>query len=101
MSSQSVLGEIGQRMAELYFLFFVLSWIYIQTCSRQYFLIAFSVIMGIISLLDKLTWTSSETALKLVSRLIPGSYCVVFLLLPAAFPGLNEPRPVPNRVTFN
>ncbi|MBU6469172.1 MAG: cytochrome b N-terminal domain-containing protein [Gammaproteobacteria bacterium] len=93
-------AEIGQRIAELYFLFFVLSWIHAQPRSRQYFVIAFSVIMGIISLLDKLTWTSSEAALKLASWLIPGTYCIFFLLLPAAFPVLNEPKPVPNRVTF-
>ncbi|MHB8404210.1 MAG: hypothetical protein ACYDCJ_02185 [Gammaproteobacteria bacterium] len=92
--------EIGQRIVELYFLFFVLSWIYAQPRSRQYFVIAFSAIMGIISLLDKLTWTASEAALKLVSWLMPGTYCVIFLLLPAAFPVLNEPKPVPNRVTF-
>ncbi len=93
-------AEIGQRIAELYFLFFVLSWIYTQPRSRKYFVIAFGVIMGIISLLDKLTWTSSEAALKSVSWLIPGTYCIIFLLLPAAFPVLNEPKPVPTRVTF-
>ena len=61
---------------------------------------AFGVIVAIISLSDILTWVPAEAALKSVSWIIPAAYCIVFLLLPAAFPALNEPKPVPNRVTF-
>ncbi len=93
-------AEIGQRIAELYFLFFVISWIYSRPRSRRYLAMAFSVIMAIISLSDKLTWVPGEATLKLASWLLPGTYCFIFLLLPAAFPVLNEPKPVPNRVTF-
>lgn len=50
---------------------------------------AFGVIVAIISLSDILTWVPAEAALKSVSWIIP-----------AAFPALNEPKPVPNRVTF-
>jgi len=93
-------AEIGQRIAVVLFVCFVMSWIYSKPRSRRYLAIAFGAIIGIITLLDKLTWVASEAALKLASGIIPAAYCIVFLLLPAIFPMLNKPPPLLTRVTF-
>jgi ubiquinol-cytochrome c reductase cytochrome b subunit len=92
-------AQIGQRIAELYFLFFVTSWIYSKPRSRGYLIAAFAIIMAAISVLDVLGWDPSEVTLKLYSWLIPGIYCAIFLLLPAFFSSLVEPEQVPERVT--
>ncbi|HEX6550350.1 MAG TPA: cytochrome b N-terminal domain-containing protein, partial [Gammaproteobacteria bacterium] len=93
-------AEIGQRIAELYFLFFVTSWVYSQSRSRRYYILAFVIVMAVISVLDVLGWDPSGVSLKLYSWLIPGIYCAIFLLLPAFFGKLIEPEQVPERVTF-
>ena len=93
-------AEIGQRIAELYFLFFVTSWVYSRPRSRRYYILAFVIVMAVISVLDVLGWDPSGVSLKLYSWLIPGIYCVIFLLLPAFFGKLVEPEQVPERVTF-
>ncbi|HET7649677.1 MAG TPA: cytochrome b N-terminal domain-containing protein [Gammaproteobacteria bacterium] len=93
-------AQIGQRFAELYFLFYVTSWVYSKPRSRGFLIGAFVVVMGLISIGDLLGWDPSEVTLKLYSWLIPGIYCAIFLLLPAFFSKLVEPEAVPERVTF-
>ncbi|MDE2090971.1 MAG: cytochrome b N-terminal domain-containing protein [Gammaproteobacteria bacterium] len=93
-------AEIGQRFSELYFLFFVVSWVYSKQRSRLYMLIAFLIVMFVITGLDAISWVSSAAALKLYSWLIPLAYSLIFLLLPAFYPKLVEPKPVPDRVTM-
>jgi ubiquinol-cytochrome c reductase cytochrome b subunit len=92
-------AQIGQRCAELYFLFFVVSWVYSKPRSGGFLALSFLVIMGLISIFDWIGWDPAEANFKLTTWLIPGIYCAVFLLLPAAFSGLNEPEAVPERVT--
>jgi ubiquinol-cytochrome c reductase cytochrome b subunit len=92
-------AQIGQRCAELYFLFFLVSWLYSKPRSRQYLLLSFVVVMGVISLFDLISWDPAEASLKLYSWLIPGVYCAIFLLLPAFFSKLNQAEAVPERVT--
>ena len=92
-------AQIGQRCAELYFLFFVVSWLYSRPRSRNFMLATFVVAMGLISIFDWIGWDPKEGDLKLYSWLIPGIYCAVFILLPTFAPKLNEPETVPERVT--
>jgi len=93
-------AEIGQRLSELYFLFFVVAWVYSKPRSRAYLLFAFVAVMVVISLLDWISWAPDLGSLKMWSWLIPLIYSAIFLLLPAAMPKLMEPKPVPDRVTF-
>ncbi|HET7921905.1 MAG TPA: cytochrome b N-terminal domain-containing protein, partial [Gammaproteobacteria bacterium] len=92
-------AEFGQRLAELYFLFFVVSWVYSRPRTPRFLVGSFIVIMALISLGDWLGWDPSNVSLKLYSWLIPAIYCAIFLLLPALFGKLIEPEQVPERVT--
>ena len=92
-------AQVGQRMAELYFLFFLVSWLYSRERSRNFMVAVFVVVMGLITVLDIIGWDPKEQELKLYSWLIPGLYSAVFILLPAFFPRLNRAEAVPERVT--
>lgn len=92
-------AQLGQRCAELYFLFFVVSWIYSKQRSTGYMVGAFAILMGLITVFDIIGWDPAEQNFKLTTWLIPGIYCAVFLLLPAFFPKLNQSGAVPERVT--
>jgi len=92
-------AQIGQRCAELYFLFFVVSWVYSKPRSAGFLMLTFLVLMGLISIFDWIGWDPAEASFKLRTWLIPGLYCAVFLLLPAFFSKLNEAETVPERVT--
>jgi len=63
-------------------------------------LIVFALVIGVIAVFDILTWVASIATIKIYSGAIPLGYCVIFLLLPAFFAKLVEPKPVPERVTF-
>ncbi|MHB8406027.1 MAG: cytochrome b [Gammaproteobacteria bacterium] len=93
-------AQIGQRMEELYFLFFVVSWIYTRPRSWVFLALAFLAVMAVITAFDWLGWDAAIAHLKIYSWLIPGIYSVIFLLLPAFFSKLVEPLPVPERVTW-
>ena len=92
-------AQLGQRCAELYYLFFVVSWIYSKQRSTNFMVWAFVILMGLITLFDIIGWSPAEQTFKLTTWLIPGIYCAVFLLLPAFFPKLNQSETVPERVT--
>ncbi|HEX4300549.1 MAG TPA: cytochrome b, partial [Gammaproteobacteria bacterium] len=92
-------AQIGQRLAELYFLFFLVSWLYSRPRSTRFMAGTFVVVMVVISLFDALGWDPNEVQLKLYSWLVPGLYGAVFILLPAFFPRLNQSETVPDRVT--
>jgi len=93
-------AEIGQRISELYFLFFVISWIYSKPRSRTFMVAAFAIVMLIITGLDAISWVSSAATLKMYSWLIPLVYSLIFLLLPAFSPKLVESKRVPERVAM-
>jgi len=98
-AASPVYAEVGQRFAELYFLFFVTSWLYSKPRSQGMMVAVFIIVMGLITVLDAIGWDPNEVQLKLYSWLVPGVYCAVFMLLPAFFPKLNQPEQVPDRVT--
>jgi ubiquinol-cytochrome c reductase cytochrome b subunit len=92
-------AQIGQRCSELYFLFFLVSWLYSRPRSTQFMVGTFVVVMALISVFDWIGWDPKEKDLKLYSWLVPGVYCAVFMLLPAFFSKLNAAETVPERVT--
>ena len=92
-------AQLGQRCAELYFLFFVVSWIYSKPRSAGFLVGAFVIIMVLISIFDWIGWDPVEASFKMRTWLIPGLYCAIFLLLPAFSPKLNAAESVPERVT--
>ncbi|MDE2138892.1 MAG: cytochrome b N-terminal domain-containing protein [Gammaproteobacteria bacterium] len=93
-------AQIGQRMEELYFLFFVICWVYTRPRSRGFMIWAFVVVIAIITAFDWLSWDAAVAHLRIYSWLIPGIYSAVFLLLPVFFSKLVEPLPVPERVKW-
>ena len=93
-------AEIGQRLSELYFLFFIVSWLYSKPRSTLYMGISFTVVMVIITVLDIVTYVPSIATVKIYSWAIPFFYCVLFMLLPGFSAKLIESKPVPQRVTF-
>ncbi len=92
-------AQIGQRCAELYFLFFIVSWLYSRPRSRNFMLGTFAVVMALITLFDVIGWDPKEKDLKLYSWLVPAIYSLIFMVLPAFFQKLNQPEQVPERVT--
>ncbi|MGH8400408.1 MAG: cytochrome b, partial [Gammaproteobacteria bacterium] len=67
-------AQIGQRCAELYFLFYVVSWVYSKPRSRNFLFGTFIAVMAMISVADWVFWDPTEVTLKLYSWLIPGIY---------------------------
>ncbi len=92
-------AQLGQRCAELYFLFFVVSWLYSKPRSAKFLMVTFLVVMALISIFDWIGWDPAEASFKMSTWLIPGIYSVAFILLPALFPKLNQSEAVPERVT--
>jgi ubiquinol-cytochrome c reductase cytochrome b subunit len=92
-------AEIGQRISELYFLFFVVSWLYSKPRSGMFMFMSFAAVILIILGMDILTYVPSVAKVKIFSGAIPLVYSLIFLLLPAILPKLVEPKPVPERVT--
>lgn len=92
-------AEIGQRLSELYFLFFVTSWLYSRARTRNFMIITFVVVMVIITLIDWIFWAPNIASLKMYTWLVPLVYCAIFMVLPAFSLNLVASRPVPERVT--
>jgi ubiquinol-cytochrome c reductase cytochrome b subunit len=88
-------SELSLRFTELYFMFFVISWVYSVDRSRFYYYGAFAAVMAFMLLLDLFRDT---TALSWITLMIPGVAAAVFLLLPP-HTRLNESKPVPERLT--
>ena len=92
-------AEIGFRLAELYFLFFIVLAIYSTPRSRGYHLVMTLVLLGVISAIDALRYDPGVAPLILRTWAVPAAYSVIFVLLPG-FTAINNPKPVPERVTF-
>jgi ubiquinol-cytochrome c reductase cytochrome b subunit len=91
-------SELGFRLGELYFSFFLILWLYskARTASFNY------TVLGIVAVLfiffDSIRSDPEKTALMLVSSLLVIGYYVVFVL-GSMYTKLNEPKAVPERVT--
>ena len=62
-------AQIGQRCAELYFLFFLVSWLYSKARTRNFMVLTFVIVMGLISIHgDVIGWDPGKPR----SSCIPG-----------------------------
>jgi len=91
-------SELGFRLGELYFSFFLVLWLY----SKQRTLSFNYTVLGIVAVLfvffDVIRFDANKGALMLASGLLVVGYYVVFVL-GAMHTRLNEPKQVPERVT--
>jgi len=88
-------AELSLRFTQLYFLFFIVSWVYSSERSANFYYGAFAVVMGLFLLVDLVRDTQ---ALSWWTFLIPLVLCAILLLLPP-HTRLNESKPVPERLT--
>lgn len=92
-------SELGFRIGELYFSFFLILWIYSKERTAGFTwgaVIALAILMVIA---DALRFDSNKGLLMLMSAIIPVGYYFVFLICPQLAPSLNESKPVPERLT--
>jgi len=91
-------SELGFRLGEIYFSFFLIMWLYTKerTASFNY------TVLGIVAVLflffDVIRFDSEKATLMLTSSVLVIGYYVVFVL-GSMYTKLNEPKPVPERVT--
>ncbi|HET7371570.1 MAG TPA: cytochrome bc complex cytochrome b subunit [Gammaproteobacteria bacterium] len=91
-------AKMGQRFGEIYFMFFAVSWLYSKPRAISTYVAWFLVLLGMITAYDVFNYNPAVGAATIASWFIPAIYGVIFFLLPA-FTRLNEPKPVPERVT--
>ena len=94
-------SELAFRLTELYFLFFAISWVYSEARDRAYLIKATLTIVAVLVLADVARFSvmgDLVTRFHYAMWLLPGGATLVFVLLPA-YTTLNDPLPVPERVT--
>ncbi|MBT8421280.1 MAG: cytochrome b N-terminal domain-containing protein [Gammaproteobacteria bacterium] len=94
-----VLSELGMRLAELYFGFFLILWLHSkeERPSGTYFGVFIGVLI-VVLLVDITRFSSDNMALIVISSLIPIVYFGVFIL-GSLLPTLNKSKSVPDRLT--
>jgi ubiquinol-cytochrome c reductase cytochrome b subunit len=93
-----VKSELGLRMSELYFGFFLLLVVFSRERSVGTYFATFAVVFVGLVIVDAIRYDEAKSGLMMVSALLPLIYFVFFLLAPV-FSNLNASRPVPERVT--
>ena len=98
-------SELGLRLGELYFSFFLMLWVYSKERSAQFSYGLFVALIVLLLIFDSMRFPDGEKPADLAkqwlmmwSALLPLVYYVVFLLLPV-HTRLNESGVVPERVT--
>ncbi len=91
-------SELGLRLGQLYFSFFLILWLYSKERTRSFNYTVLGVVAILFIFADVIRFDSQKGALMLVSSLLVVGYYVVFVL-GSMYTKLNEPKPVPERVT--
>nr|VFK18332.1 MAG: ubiquinol-cytochrome c reductase cytochrome b subunit [Candidatus Kentron sp. LPFa]VFK33169.1 MAG: ubiquinol-cytochrome c reductase cytochrome b subunit [Candidatus Kentron sp. LPFa] len=94
-----ILSELGMRLSELYFGFFVILWLYSKERSSSMYFGVFIAAMIVVLLADMARFSSDNAVLILTSMLIPIVYFGAFTL-GAIYTSLNESKIVPDRLTI-
>ena len=92
-------SELGFRLGEVYFSFFLMLWVYSKERTAGFtwaLAIAVAILMVVF---DAIRFDPEKGVLMLASAVIPVVYYLVFLIGPQVAPSLNESKPVPERVT--
>lgn len=95
----TVFSELGFRLGELYFSFFLIMWVYSQDRSPGFYFNTLLVALVVILIADWIRYDAMKGVVIATSFLLPLIYYAIFLLGPI-FTGLNESRPVPERVIY-
>ena len=91
-------SELGLRLGELYFAFFLMLWVYSKERTAAFSYGLFLALVVLMMIFDSIRYDESKQALMMWSALLPLGYFVVFLLLPV-HTRLNESHVEPERVT--
>jgi ubiquinol-cytochrome c reductase cytochrome b subunit len=97
-----VFKELGTRMTQIYFIFFVVLWIHSNPSKAKY-VMWFGILMGAIIAYDivfrYIPGDPEATTQMMIQFIWPVAYLALTLLLPAFKASCNEEKPVPDRVT--
>ena len=91
-------SELGFRLGELYFSFFLILWFYSKPRSASVTYTVLLIVAVLFFFFDAIRFEPEKAGLILTSSLLVIAYYVVFVL-GALYTRLNEPKPVPERVT--
>jgi len=91
-------SELGLRLGELYFSFFLMLWVYSRQRTAGFSYGLFAALVVLLLLFDSIRYDEAKKGLMMWSALLPLGYYVVFLLLPV-HTRLNESGIEPARVT--
>jgi len=91
-------SELGFRLGELYFSFFLILWLYSRERTKGFYYTVLGVVAVLFVYFDAIRFDEAKSGLILGSSLLVIGYYVVFVL-GAMYTRLNEPKPVPERVT--
>jgi len=94
-----LLAELAFRLAELYFLFYIVLWAYSRERSRSFYLMTVVVLLFLGVAIDAIRFEAEKAGIMFTSALLPLLYFGFFLLGPV-YTRLNESLPVPERVTW-
>lgn len=92
-------SELGLRLGELYFVFFLVLWFYSKERSSTYYTYALVALVIVMIIIDFIRFDPSKSGLMLMSSLLPLGYFAIFLVGPVVT-SLNDSKPVPQRVSF-
>lgn len=93
--------ELGVRMTEIYFLFFVVLWVHSHPAKAKFFM-WFAILAAMVLAIDVIRYTPKDVdgAVQIVWQWIfPIGYLVVTVLLPGIVKSFNVEKKVPERVT--
>ena len=91
-------SELGFRLGELYFSFFLILWLYSKERTAGFNYTVLGIVAVLLVFFDAIRFAPEKASLILVSSLLVIGYFVVFVL-GSMYTKLNEPQPVPERVT--
>ena len=91
-------SELGFRLGEIYFSFFLVLWVYSKERSAAYYASVFIAIAFLFGVFDAIRYSEDKGGLMLLSAVIPLVYYAIFMLGPI-FTNKNESKRVPERVT--
>jgi len=91
-------SELGFRLGELYFSFFLILWLHSKTRTANFNYTVLGVVAVLFVFFDAIRFDADKGMLIFVSSLLVIGY-YVFFVLGSMYTKLNEPKPVPERVT--
>jgi len=91
-------SELGFRLGELYFSFFLILWLHSKTRAASFNYTVLGIVAVLFVFFDAIRFDADKGTLMFASSLLVIGY-FVFFVLGSMYTKLNEPKPVPERVT--